>query len=249
MFIALSWSLSKRQELTSIKKIYFTCFYNVKEGPTPRKSRSLRQKSRVLLLKGWFTPVQDRACYSLWRTIKSQKHSLLCWEQLTPLCDQQICVLCTFPTTPLFFPAVIQYKHKEWREKKKKKEKSSDGDIFPQFLFFLHILVYTTYPKITRQDINHNTIQGLWNSRTLIGSHIPFDFFLPSKISIYRIFSRNMKGWDFKMENKAENPFTRIPNSQSPFNIQIKDKTLQILCNSKTSSRKLRIQIIQGLES
>lgn len=152
------------------------------------------------------------------------------------------------PPPPFFF---LQSSNISTRsgEKKKKKEKSSDGDIFPQFLFFLHILVYTTYPKITRQDINHNTIQGLWNSRTLIGSHIPFDFFLPSKISIYRIFSRNMKGWDFKMENKAENPFTRIPNSQSPFNIQIKDKTLQILCNSKTSSRKLRIQIIQGLES
>lgn len=51
-------------------------FCNAKQETT-LISRSLRQSHVFLFLKCWFTLVQDRACYSLWRTIKSQKHSLL----------------------------------------------------------------------------------------------------------------------------------------------------------------------------
>lgn len=160
-----------------------------------------------LPLKGWFTPVQDRACYSLWETIKSQKHSLLCWEQLTPLCDQQIRVLCAFSTTTLFF---LQSSNISTRGGEGGgKARSSDGEIFLQFLLFPHVLVHSTYPKITKTS---TTVQGLWNSRILPGSLLYLlIFFLPSKSSIYKIFSRNMKGRDLKMKNKAEK-FTRTPN-------------------------------------
>jgi len=108
-------------------------------------SRSPRQSHVFLSLKRWFTPVQDRACYSLWRTIKSQKHSLLTGNNWHHYATNKSLPHARSPPPPFSSCShPIQAHGMGWGWG------SSDCEICLQLLFFPHILGYSTHPKITR---------------------------------------------------------------------------------------------------